>query len=412
MGATERKERSHDSPPQLSPPPPCSSPPPLSASAAPPLRRARSRRRDRRPPGDRQPAASRPPTQPACPSRTSTSARKGSRRDHRDARRSPRTPSEGSRPSRRRAPVSSIDNEGHIVTNQHVVDGATSISVRFWNGKTYKAELVGSDPSTDLAVIKVDAPASVLTPLTLGRLERGRSRRQRRRHRQPVRAREHRDQRDRQRPAPADDLAEQLLDRRLDPDGRRHQPRQLGRPAAQRRRPGRSASTRRSRATRAATTASASRSLEHRQVDRLGADLHREGRARLSRRLGRDDPRRRRASALRSAAGVEVATVTSGSPGRQGRPAGRDGHDDREPADVPDRRRRDHGDRRRGDLDRRRAPDARSTPSNPATRSRSPTSAAARRRTVDGHAGHAAYFPRNRSSRSRCFHFGSTVTSL
>jgi putative serine protease PepD len=39
--------------------------------------------------------------------------------------------------------------------------------VRFWNGKTYKAELVGSDPSTDLAVIKVDAPASVLTPLTL-----------------------------------------------------------------------------------------------------------------------------------------------------------------------------------------------------------------------------------------------------
>jgi len=59
------------------------------------------------------------------------------------------------------------DSNGRIITNQHVVDGATSISVRFWNGKTYKAELVGSDPSTDLAVIKVDAPASVLTPLTL-----------------------------------------------------------------------------------------------------------------------------------------------------------------------------------------------------------------------------------------------------
>jgi putative serine protease PepD len=59
------------------------------------------------------------------------------------------------------------DSDGHIITNQHVVDGATSISVRFWNGKTYEAELVGSDPSTDLAVIKVDAPASQLTPLTL-----------------------------------------------------------------------------------------------------------------------------------------------------------------------------------------------------------------------------------------------------
>ncbi|HEY3070730.1 MAG TPA: trypsin-like peptidase domain-containing protein [Gaiellaceae bacterium] len=59
------------------------------------------------------------------------------------------------------------DSDGRIITNQHVVEGATSISVRFWNGKTYKAELVGSDPSTDLAVIKVDAPASVLTPLTL-----------------------------------------------------------------------------------------------------------------------------------------------------------------------------------------------------------------------------------------------------
>jgi putative serine protease PepD len=59
------------------------------------------------------------------------------------------------------------DSNGRIITNQHVVEGATSISVRFWNGKTYKAEVVGSDASTDLAVIKVDAPASVLTPLTL-----------------------------------------------------------------------------------------------------------------------------------------------------------------------------------------------------------------------------------------------------
>jgi putative serine protease PepD len=60
------------------------------------------------------------------------------------------------------------DSQGHIITNQHVVDGATSISVRFSNGQSYKATLVGSDASTDLAVIKVDAPASLLHPLTLG----------------------------------------------------------------------------------------------------------------------------------------------------------------------------------------------------------------------------------------------------
>ena len=59
------------------------------------------------------------------------------------------------------------DDEGHIVTNQHVVDGAQSVSVTFWNGKSYDATVVGSDPSTDLAVLKVDAPASLLSPLQL-----------------------------------------------------------------------------------------------------------------------------------------------------------------------------------------------------------------------------------------------------
>jgi S1-C subfamily serine protease len=60
------------------------------------------------------------------------------------------------------------DSKGDVVTNEHVVDGATSVSVRFWNGDTYKATVVGSDASTDLAVIKVDAPQSILTPLTVG----------------------------------------------------------------------------------------------------------------------------------------------------------------------------------------------------------------------------------------------------
>jgi putative serine protease PepD len=60
------------------------------------------------------------------------------------------------------------DSKGDIVTNQHVVDGAESLTVKFWNGKTYKATVVGTDSSTDLAVIRVEAPASQLHPLSLG----------------------------------------------------------------------------------------------------------------------------------------------------------------------------------------------------------------------------------------------------
>ncbi|MBA2462991.1 MAG: trypsin-like peptidase domain-containing protein [Actinobacteria bacterium] len=60
------------------------------------------------------------------------------------------------------------DKEGHVVTNQHVVAGAETASVTFSNGETYDATVVGTDPSTDLAVLKVDAPASLLTPLELG----------------------------------------------------------------------------------------------------------------------------------------------------------------------------------------------------------------------------------------------------
>jgi putative serine protease PepD len=60
-----------------------------------------------------------------------------------------------------------LDEDGHIVTNAHVVDGATSISVRFADETEATATLVGSDPSTDLAVLDVDLPASDLTPLEL-----------------------------------------------------------------------------------------------------------------------------------------------------------------------------------------------------------------------------------------------------
>jgi S1-C subfamily serine protease len=60
------------------------------------------------------------------------------------------------------------DDQGHVITNQHVVDGAQSLTVTMRDGSRYDAKVVGSDPSTDLAVIKVDAPASKLKPLQLG----------------------------------------------------------------------------------------------------------------------------------------------------------------------------------------------------------------------------------------------------
>ena len=61
-----------------------------------------------------------------------------------------------------------FDENGHIVTNQHVVAGASSVSVSFWNGVEIAGEVVGTDPSTDLAVVRVDASRSLLEPLRLG----------------------------------------------------------------------------------------------------------------------------------------------------------------------------------------------------------------------------------------------------
>ena len=61
-----------------------------------------------------------------------------------------------------------VDKAGHIVTNYHVVQGADEIRVSFSNRDTVGAELVGTDPSTDLAVLRVDASAGALRPLELG----------------------------------------------------------------------------------------------------------------------------------------------------------------------------------------------------------------------------------------------------
>ena len=95
-----------------------------------------------------------------------------------------------------------IDSKGDILTAEHVVDGANSIKVQFKDGSTAKATLVGSDKSTDTAVIHVDVPASQLHPLTLGRLVGGAAGPVRRGDRQPVRPARDDDRRHRQRDEP------------------------------------------------------------------------------------------------------------------------------------------------------------------------------------------------------------------
>ena len=59
-----------------------------------------------------------------------------------------------------------LDQEGHILTNNHVIDGAQSITVTLSNGKSYPAQVVGGDVTTDTAVIRIEAPG--LQPAVLG----------------------------------------------------------------------------------------------------------------------------------------------------------------------------------------------------------------------------------------------------
>jgi serine protease Do len=62
-----------------------------------------------------------------------------------------------------------IDREGHVVTNNHVIEGADEIDVNFADGTTVTATLVGTDPDTDLALLKIDAAAELnLTPVPWG----------------------------------------------------------------------------------------------------------------------------------------------------------------------------------------------------------------------------------------------------
>lgn len=61
-----------------------------------------------------------------------------------------------------------IDQEGHILTNYHVIEGAQKLTVSFGGDKVYPATYVGGDPDTDLAVIKIDPPAGGLTVVPFG----------------------------------------------------------------------------------------------------------------------------------------------------------------------------------------------------------------------------------------------------
>lgn len=60
------------------------------------------------------------------------------------------------------------DAQGHIVTNYHVIEGATDVEVRFNSGFMAYGTVIGSDLDSDLAIVKVDAPAGELHPLPLG----------------------------------------------------------------------------------------------------------------------------------------------------------------------------------------------------------------------------------------------------
>jgi len=60
------------------------------------------------------------------------------------------------------------DNLGHIITNAHVVDGATKATVTFLDGSQYDAEIIGTDKFTDIAVIKVNEKPRLLHPLQIG----------------------------------------------------------------------------------------------------------------------------------------------------------------------------------------------------------------------------------------------------
>ncbi len=61
-----------------------------------------------------------------------------------------------------------IDRDGYIVTNNHVIDGADEIVIKLQDDREFKAEIVGTDPLTDLALLKINVKGANITPILLG----------------------------------------------------------------------------------------------------------------------------------------------------------------------------------------------------------------------------------------------------
>ena len=61
-----------------------------------------------------------------------------------------------------------IDQQGHILTNKHVIEGARQVAVTLSDGKLYEARFVGADPLNDIAVIRIEAPPEDLHPVEIG----------------------------------------------------------------------------------------------------------------------------------------------------------------------------------------------------------------------------------------------------
>ena len=61
-----------------------------------------------------------------------------------------------------------LDQEGHIVTNHHVIAGSDLVSVTLFDGDPFPAQVVGIDPQNDIAILKISAPRELLYPVTLG----------------------------------------------------------------------------------------------------------------------------------------------------------------------------------------------------------------------------------------------------
>lgn len=86
-----------------------------------------------------------------------------------DHSRAPREPGSGGGMQQGMGTGVIIDTQGHILTNNHVVGDADELSVRLHDGRSFKATIVGKDPRSDLAVIKIDA--TNLKPAKLGNSE-------------------------------------------------------------------------------------------------------------------------------------------------------------------------------------------------------------------------------------------------